>query len=158
MLAACGGATYQPARDPSAYLSSPVADCSDLSAWDQSQPWAVWQEVPEFGGVILDQSFVHSIRMTELKDVERLWKWYPTDAKYVQVRFSWGELVRVKCQMSNATSDPDAVFLDADEAANRVRVEVVSGAALERVSKWADLHATPRDAVIITIGERISAL
>jgi hypothetical protein len=122
-----------------------------------------------FGGFFLDASGTPTAYVTDAnargnvsKALEPWLKAHGKSAAQLQTRkgdFQWADLERWFAKASPAAFGiPGTVFVDADEAANRVRVGVERGTAMERVRAALVRAGVPAAAILITETEPIRPL
>ena len=129
-LTSCSDQPTQPTA-----AGSPDLAATPVQQGPADDPVALARAVPGFGGFFLDQQGTPTVYLTQPAQraaAERaLAPWFreqnqaAAGLKVLPGRFAWADLERWNAQASvEALAIPGAVFADADEAANRVRIGV----------------------------------
>ena len=138
-LTSCSDQPTQPTA-----AGSPDLAATPVQQGPADDPVALARAVPGFGGFFLDQQGTPTVYLTQPAQraaAERaLAPWFreqnqaAAGLKVLPGRFAWADLERWNAQASvEALAIPGAVFADADEAANRVRIGVENATAATRV-------------------------
>jgi hypothetical protein len=125
--------------------------------------------VPGFGGFFLDDRGAPTIwlrQSAERAKAERaLEPWFRgtgralSELRVRQGDYEWGQLEGWFPRASAAAfGSPGLVFVDADEAANRIRIGVVRGAPIGAIRAALERAGIPADAIVITETEPIRQL
>ena len=152
-LAACSDST--PPTSP-----SDQPDPASMSALQQGDPVALARQVPGFGGFFYDEQGAPTIYLREPaqranaeRTLQPLLSQHGMDASALRVRkadFDWVSLERWQKQTSTeALAMRGTVFVDADEANNRVRIGVERGASAAQVKAAIGRLGVPASAVIV---------
>ncbi len=156
VIAACSDTT-QPTTPADQTQSSPDLRTAQQPATD---PNGLARGVRGFGGFFIDDQGTPTIYLKEAAErgnAERaLGAWLqarglaPSSLRVLKGDFSWADLERWQVQASEQVLGvAGAVFVDADEASNRVRIGVERGAAGGQARAAAAQLAIPASAVIV---------
>ncbi len=161
-LTACSDST-QPTDTP-----SPTDDPQLRSAQGQQPagPLALARSVHGFGGFFLDEQGSPTVYLKDPAErgnaVRALAPWLrsrgrrESDLRVLPGQFGWSELEQwQRAATPAALAIPGAVFVDADEAANRLRVGVEHGAAGAQARGAISRLGIPAGAVEVTVTERV---
>jgi hypothetical protein len=164
VVTACSDST-QPAESP-----PPAPDPSLRSAQGQpAHPLALARGVRGFGGFYLDAQGNPTVYLKDAAERsnvgQALEPWLRANGRsasqlrVVQGEFEWAELQRWFAKASPAAFGfRGTVFVDADEAANRIRIGVERGTAAEQLRAALAREGIPEAAVIVTETEPIRQL
>jgi hypothetical protein len=155
LVSACSDRTEPTAPDNT---SAPVSLQPQLQG-TADDPIALGRQVAGFGGFYLDEQgtpVVYLKQAAERSNAERALGPFlqrqglsPSQLRVLPARYDWAQLEDWQLRVSSEVlSIPGAVFVDADEARNRVTIGLERG-ALARVSEVVARLAIPRDAVMI---------
>jgi hypothetical protein len=164
-LGSCSDDTTLPSA-PSAPSAAPDLALTAAQQDLADDPVALARTVPGFGGFFVDEQGTPTVYLTNSgrrAAVERaLGPWFrernrPAAAlRVLPARFAWTDLERWYAQASaEALAVPGAVFADADEAGNRVRIGVEHAAAASRVRGMLARLGIPAAAAAVEIVEPI---
>jgi hypothetical protein len=148
--AACSDSTSPPSREPTPAPGLRVAQAPDLPTLART--------VPGFGGLFLDHG-VPTVYLTDASKrgpVERALGAFardrgfaPAEIRVLSGRYAYGDLDRWFQQVSyEAFGQGGVVFVDLDEAANRVLVGVERGASHANVRSLAARLGVPAEAIV----------
>ncbi len=165
VIGACSETT-QPNTPADQSSSSPDFRTAQQPAAD---PNGLARGVPGFGGFFIDAQGTPTIYLKEAAqraNTERaLGSWLqargiaPSSLKVLKGDFSWADLERWQVQASEQVLGvAGAVFVDADEASNRVRIGVERGAAGGQARAAAARLGIPASAVIVQETDPIRAV
>jgi hypothetical protein len=144
-----------PSATPDAALAGIQQDLAD-------DPVALARAVPGFGGFFVDQQGTPTIYLADLSRraaaTQALAPWFrqrnraATALRVLPARFAWTDLERWFAQASpEVLAVPGAVFVDADEAGNRVRIGVEHAAAASRARSVLARLGIPSAAVDVEV-------